>query len=361
MSMSGRTECQAQFDPCALSRHRQPPLIGMLFAYLVLFCMACLPCTAWAVCWYTSGAVTTVTFNPGTITLKLGTTPSTTVPIWTSDTAAPANPPVLQCDANTNGGIVNTISGPPTGGDDTLFPTGIPGISYRLLHPNQSTLLAAYPDYPTGSGTFSVTTNLALYYTGPMLPSNNSVLNGQLSQWKIDICTSPKLFGGFFYQGCNVPVSPQPVEIFNINANIVVEVPTCNVEPGSVNKTVALPTVSTTLFTGQGATADQTPFTLQLTNCSSNLGVFITLDSTDAQAGATGVIAPSGAGYATGIGVQILEADGATPVSFDTPFNTGSTSGSNYTINLFARYYQTEASVSAGPVQGIATFTLSYN
>ena len=345
----------------ASPRHARLRLPGMLLASLALLVLTVVPRAAWAVCWYTSGAATTVTFNAGTTTLQLSTTPSTTVPIWTSNTANPANPPVLQCDGNTNGGIFNTIAGPPTGSDQTLFPTGIPGISYRLLHPDQSTLLAAYPNYPTGSGTFSVATNLALYYTGPMLPSNNSVLNGQLSQWKIDICNSPNLLYGFIYNGCNTTVSPQPVEIFNINANIFIQVPTCNVSPGSQNKVVTLPTVGTTAFSGQGATTGQTPFSLQLTNCSNNLSVNITLNSTNAQTGATGVIAPSGAGYATGIGVQILAANGTTPVAFGSMINTGVTSGSNYAINLFARYYQTGTTVTTGPVQGIATFTLSYN
>ena len=332
----------------------------MLLASLALLVLATIPGAAWAACGFASGAATTVTFNAGTITLQLSTTPSTTVPIWKSNIAAPVNPPVLACDGNTNGGIFNTIAGPPIGSDQTLFPTGIPGISYRLWHPDQSTLLAAYPNYPTGSGTFSVATNLALYYTGPMLPSNNSVLNGQLSQWKVDICNNPNIFAGYYF-GCNGTVSPQPVETFNISANIVIQVPTCNVSPGSQNKVVTLPTVGSLAFTGQGASTGQTPFSLQLTNCSNNLSVNITLNSINAQAGATGVIAPSGAGYATGIGVQVLAADGTTPVTFGSTINTGFTSGSNYAINLFARYYQTGTTVTTGPVQGIATFTLSYN
>lgn len=343
-------------------RRSQPRLCGMLLAFVTLLALTVIPRTARATCWYISGAATTVTFNAGTITLRLNTTPSTTVPIWTSNTAAPANPPVLACDGSTNGGIINTIAGAPTGGDQTLFPTGIPGISYRLLHPDQSNPLAFYPNYPTDSGIFSITTNLALYYVGPNLPSDNSVLNGQLSQWKIDICSNPNFNKGGKYKGCNDPVSPQPVETFNISANIIVQVPTCSVSPGSQNMTVTLPTVGSQAFVGQGTTTGQTPFSLQLTNCSSNLSVNITLDSTNAQAGATGVIAPSGsAGYATGIGVQVLNTDGVTPIAFGSSLNTGTTTSSNYTINLFARYYQTAPTITTGLVQGTATFTLSYN
>jgi type 1 fimbria pilin len=339
-----------------ISRHQRPRLPAVLLACLLLLGLAGMPRAAWAVCWFTSGSATTVTFNAGAITL----TPSTQIGsvLWTSNTANPANPPVLHCDGSTNGGIVNTIAGQPTG-DNTLFPTGIPGISYRLLHPNAGTLLAAYPNYPTGSGTFSVASNLQLVYTGPFLPPNNSTLTGQLSQWKIDICDKPKLFFGS-YQGCKGSVAPRPVETFNVNAIIQIQVPTCDVDPGSVNKTVALPSTATLQFSGQGSTTGTTPFGLQLTNCPGSLGVYITLDTANPQSGATGVIAPSGNGYAAGVGVQILGSDGTTPVAFGSPINTGTTTSSNYTINLNARYYQTGASVSAGPVRAVATYTLNY-
>lgn len=331
---------------------------------LLLLGMAIVPRSAWATCGFASGSATTVTFNAGTITL----TPSTQVNtvLWTSNSANPSNPPVLACDSNTNGGIVNTIAAStPVNGDDTLIPTGIPGISYRLPHPNTSKYLALYPNYPTGTGNFNVASNLQLVYTGPYLPPNNSSLTGQLSQWKIDICSNPVIFGdpyfGYGYYGCNGNVSAQPVETFNINAIIRIQVPTCDIDPGSVNKTVVLPSISTTQLSGQGSTAGVTPFSLQLTHCPANLGVFITLDTSSPQSGATGVIAPtSGSGYAKGIGVQVLQADGSTPVTFGSAIQSGTTSSSNYSINLQARYYQTGSSISAGLVKGVATYTLNY-
>lgn len=331
-------------------------LLRMLCGCLLLIGVASVPHAAWATCWFTSGSATTVTFNAGTITL----TPSTQLNsvLWTSQVASPANPPVLQCDGNTNGGIVNTIAAStPVNGDNTLIPTGIPGISYRLLHPDSSTLLALYPNYPVGAGsaTYSVPTNLQLVYTGPYLPPNNSTITGQLSQWKIDIlsCT------GFF----NCTVSPQPVETFNISANIIIQVPTCNVDPGSVNKIVTLPGVTTAQL-AVNPTPGSTPFSLQLVNCPTGQKVFININTASPFAGGTGVIAPTaGAGYATNVGVQILQADGTTPVTFgDAPaqaINTGTTSGSSYAINLYARYYRT-GTPTAGSVKGVATYTINY-
>ncbi|WP_329742279.1 fimbrial protein [Dyella sp. A6] len=358
MHVSTSAASTATLRTGALSTRRA---LGLLLASLLLIGLAMVPHTARATCWFTSGSATNVTFNAGTITL----TPSTQVGtvLWTSSTASPANPPDLACDSNTNGGIVNTIAAStPVNGNDTLIPTGIPGISYRLPHPDTSNYLALYPNYPTASGNynFSVASNLQLVYTGPYLPPNNSSLTGQLSQWKIDICSNPRVNGRGDYKGCYSNVSAQPVETFNINATILIQVPTCDIDSGSVNKTVVLPSIATTQLSGPGSTTGDTPFSLQLTNCPSNLGVFITLNTSSPQAGATGVIAPAGSGYASGIGVQILQANDSTPVTFGTAIQSGVTSSSNYNIDLHARYYQTGSTISAGPVKGVATYTLNY-
>jgi type 1 fimbria pilin len=342
------------------TRGRSQRLLRLLCGCLLLIGVASVPRAAWATCWFTSGSATTVTFNAGTITL----TPSTVVGtvLWTSSTASPANPPVLDCDGTTNGGIVNTIAAStPVNGDNTLIPTGIPGISYRLLHPDASALLALYPNYPTDSGTFSVTTNLQLVYTGPYLPPNNSTLTGQLSQWQIDICTPN---GGKNKCNHKSTPSPQPVETFNISAIIKIQVPTCNVDPGSVNKTVTLPSVTAAQL-ASNPTPGSTPFSLQLVNCPAGQTVVLNLNTSSPYASATGVIAPTaGAGYATNVGVQILNADGSTPVTFGDDsaqaINTGTTSGSSYAINLYARYYRTATPVTAGSVKGIATYTINY-
>lgn len=332
-------------------------MLGLLSGCLMLLGLASVPRVAAATCWYTSGAATTVAFNAGTVTLTPGTTIGQV--LWTSSVATPANPPVMQCDGTTNSGIANTIAGPPTGSNNTLFPTGIPGISYRLLHPDAGTLLASYPNYPVNSGTFSVTTNLQLVFTGPYLPPNNSTLIGPLAQWNVDTCSNPQFSWWGGYNGCKVTVTPQPVEYFNISATILVQVPTCTLA-GPANFTVTLPDATLPQFTGTGSTANKQPFSLNLTSCPNGQKVFITLDTSNPQTGTTGVIAPSGAGYATNIGVQLLQANGTTPVTFGTAINTGTATASNFTINLFAQYYQTAPIVSAGPVRAVATYTLNY-
>lgn len=340
-----------------LPRIPQPRTLSLLLGFLLFSALACMPRAAWAVCLFASGSATTVTFNAGTITLTPGTQIGQV--LWTSNAASPANPPYLYCYNNpTNWGITNTIATQPAPGS-TLFPTGIPGVSYKILHPDATNFLPAYPTPDADpSGSYSVTSNLQLIYTGPYLPPNNSTLTGQLAKWMVDIqtCTG---------HGRNLvcTTQPQPVETFNISATIKIQVPTCDVDPSSVNETVTLPGITTTQFSGPGPAASRTPFSLQLIDCPNDQKVFITLNTATPQTGTTGVIAPSGTGYAAGVGVQILleQADGTTaPVTFGSPIDTGTTVNSNYTINLFASYYQTSPTVSAGPVKATATYTLNY-
>jgi type 1 fimbria pilin len=72
----------------------------------------------------------------------------------------------------------------------------------------------------------------------------------------------------------------------------------------------------------------------------------------------------AGTTTATGIGIQMANAANS-PVSYGTTVNSGlalnQTNGSNYTIPLKARYYQTAATPTAGQANGAATITLIYN
>lgn len=67
---------------------------------------------------------------------------------------------------------------------------------------------------------------------------------------------------------------------------------------------------------------------------------------------------------ATGVGIQMADSSG-TPIKYGENIGSGltlnTTDGSNYTIPLKARYYQTAAKVTAGQANGEATVTLIYN
>lgn len=275
----------------------------------------------------------------------------------------------INCSGNTNIGIAQSIAGPPTGSDNTLFPTNVPGISYRLYHiaGADSYNMASYPNNNIAAGNYSLTgtTQLFLYYTGPYLPPNNGSITGALSQWNFDVqtCTGPR-----WNQTCTT--SPQPFEFFNISATILINVPTCNIGTsanGGPNFAFTLPNVTTTQLAAN-PTPGLTPVNIPLINCPAGQKVFITLNTSApyTTGGVNGVIAPSGTGYATGVGVQVLQADGATPITFGSTFGgagiggTGVATGSSFTVNLFARYFKTSATVTPGPVQGVATYTMNY-
>jgi len=293
-----------------------------------------------------------VTFSPpgGQITLSSTGTAIGTI-LWTSSQATPVNYPILNCAGTTNNGVVSGY-GPPVGSDKTLFPTNLSWLSFRILHPNTSTPLSAYPNnapVPTGLVAFSIASALQLVVTGTIPQGQQgstqqmTIPAGQLAQWNVDMTS-----------GTN------PVEIFQIT-NIKFVIPTCT---AAVDPTVVtLPTVSASTFTGKGSTADQLPFQVQL-NCVSGANLSITLRTTN-QFGARslGVINnTTGPNYATNVGVQILKQNGSTPVKFNAAIPVGATQNGTMNLPFYARYYQTSTNnVTVGQVSATATYTLTYH
>jgi major type 1 subunit fimbrin (pilin) len=76
-----------------------------------------------------------------------------------------------------------------------------------------------------------------------------------------------------------------------------------------------------------------------------------------------GVLALSSTSTATGIGLQLKDANG-NPVQYNTTQYTlaayNTTTGGSYTIPLTAAYYQTAATVTPGSANAVLTFTLIY-
>jgi type 1 fimbria pilin len=294
---------------------------------------------------------------------------STTIALPNASAGNPIGPPRA---ATTTGGTIyiTCLSGGTTGGlqpsygtynatNKTIYsPT--PGVAFQILR--SGTPIPLYPhDSLTGNTTttFSNTTTFQLISTG-VLPSNGSQIPAGtvLGQWNFDdVCAKPTTRNGN-YSGCSDNTPVRTVIIFE-SGGVTFTASTCSVSTGSKNVTVTLPPVASNAFGAVGATAGTTQFGINLTGCKSNLDVSATLSTTNPYAGANGVIAPT-AGYASGVGIQILQPNGSTPVTFDTAFPTGTTNGANYTFNLYARYYQTATTVTPGQVQATATYTLTY-
>ncbi|SFK37733.1 Pilin (type 1 fimbria component protein) [Rhodanobacter glycinis] len=307
----------------------------------------------------------TSTNNPGSVTftppggkiMLSNTGAAIGTVVWTSGQATPANYPTLVCAGTTNNGIVSSY-GPPVGSDETLYPTNLSWLSFRILHPDANTLLSAYPYNasvpPNTAGTaFSVASALQLVITGT-IPSGLqgtspqlTIPAGKLAQWNVDMTN-----------GSN------PVEIFYVT-NIQFVIPTCTTAFDPT--TVTLSAVRATALSGRGSTAGQQSFQVQL-NCVAGARLRITLNATNGKN--KGVIYNNnvggannnpGAGYARYVGVQILQRDGSTPVTFGNPITIGATQTGTMNLPFYAQYYQTSNSnVTIGDVSATATYTLSY-
>jgi type 1 fimbria pilin len=304
-----------------------------------------------------SGGSATTSFTPPTTITVPVNTPQGTV-IYTSGPLAPSSVVVVDCYNNTGSGIYNSFAGQPSGSDNTLFPTNIPWLSYRILHPDTTSALRSYPNQiitASGNGTtvsFSVASALQLVTNGQPITYTNQ-LSGALSNWALPICTSFSTSGG--------RCSASGLYIINSFSTSTVKfvAPACTVVTDPT--TVTLPTVQTLSLPVVNSTSGQTPFAVRLT-CASGQSVSITL-ATSAPAGGvsgTGVIAPTAsAGQAQGVGVQILDKN-ANQISFGTPIPAGTAGGGPFAINFYARYYRTGATISPGNVSATATYTLTY-
>lgn len=346
---------------------------------LVAWLLAVSVCLAWpaaafaqttgAQCWFEDAngnainapAVQTVTINP--ITIPLPTNPVAGNPIGNPVAATPSSGTLyIACGSNANQGLQPAFGTYNATSNIVYSPT--PGVAFQILRSGNP-----IPIYPTGSlngGTtyqFTNTTTFQLYSTGVLPSSGSQIPAGTvLGQWQIqNICIkNPRtsFWGGL--QSCGTNAAVYAFMTFQ-SGGVTFTASTCSVAAGSSNLAVTLPTISTNLLGGIGATPGTTPFSIQLTGCTAGRNVSATFDTSAPYAGTNGVIAPTtGAGYAQGVGVQILQSDGATPVTFGTAFSTGTTSGTSFAINLFARYYQTATPATAGQVQGTATYTLTY-
>jgi type 1 fimbria pilin len=349
-----------------------PPLWGVL---LIIFLTGLLgwPTTALAQaqCYFQNGngdpinapPVQTVTFDSVTIPLP-SPAPTAGSNIGPPRTATASSGIIyIACPNGGTPGGLQPSYGTYNATNNTIYsPT--PGVAFQILR--SGTSIPLYPNGPLTTGTtqFTNTTTFQLISTG-VLPSNgNQIPKGTvLGQWQFnDLCTSPIIDKKGRYKGCNTNAAVKTVITF-LSGGVTFTASTCSVSTGSQNVTVTLPSVAANTLGAVGATAGMTPFGIILTGCSSNLSVSATLSSNNPYIATNGVIAPTtGAGYASGVGVQILQPDGATPVTFDTAFPTGTTNGanSNYTFSLYARYYQTAAPVTPGQVQAAATYTLTY-
>ncbi|TPG06510.1 type 1 fimbrial protein [Rhodanobacter glycinis] len=302
--------------------------------WMALLLLALVPAVVSAKCKYSSGGATTVTFSlPPTISIPANMADGTI--IASTGQVSPANPPDITCGnffgetvtygvANSRGSYL---------ADNVTYETGIPGVGYRITHPTD--YLTPYPQnsqYVTTT-TFSVTSGLQLIKTGP-IASGSVLASGDLADWQ----------WGTLYP-----------ETFRLGNSITFTTPSCTIVTNPIN--VTLPVVTTSAFTGVGSTSGKTPFQIRL-NCPTGTAVAKITMHTAAPDSHPGVVQPSGAGYAAGIGVQVLDGN-SNPMVFETQ-TVVTPPNATTSIPYFAQYFQTAPAVTGGAVKATVTFDIFY-
>jgi type 1 fimbria pilin len=302
---------------------------------------------AHAACRYLSGGNTTVSFVLPTTISVAANTPNGTV-LATSAQVSPTPPPTITCGwyAGNSGnwkvqaelmtyGIANARGGALA--DNYTFASGVPGIGYRITYQNAD--LTAYPlnSQSVSQTTFNVASSLVLVKTGPIM-AGSVLAAGKLADWRWDDSSGNTL----------IP------EIFQLGNSVTFTAPSCTIVANPIN--VVLPNVLGSAFSGVGSTSGKTPFQIQL-SCPPGTAVSAVTMHAAFPDSHTGVVAPAGAGYAAGVGVQILDGN-SSAVTFETQAVV--TPAATTSIPYFAQYFQTAAAVISGPVKATVTFDIFY-
>ncbi|RDL14121.1 fimbrial protein [Serratia fonticola] len=125
---------------------------------------------------------------------------------------------------------------------------------------------------------------------------------------------------------------------------------------------VTLGQVSKTAFTNAGDTAAATKFTLQLTNCPVSVSTAsVKFDGTAANGDNNILALTQESGVATGVGIQLSDSSqNVLPLSTASASYPLVSTGTN-NLDFVARYISNSATVTAGPANAVASFTIIYN
>lgn len=136
----------------------------------------------------------------------------------------------------------------------------------------------------------------------------------------------------------------------------------CAISGTDADKMVALDTVKASLFTAADQQANaKKPFTISLVECAIDTldTVQISFSGQTVEGNPNLLANNAGVGSATNVGLQLFNQDGSAlnPGALSSEINLTETT----TIPLSVDYVSTGASVTAGKVQSVANFMLTYN
>lgn len=263
-----------------------------------------------------------------------------------------------------------------------IYKTGIAGVGIKFVNSENA-------KFPVTVPTIGCTASKTCYITDNGLWAANS--------WFGLVKTADTIGAGTIV-ATNLPTAlysfgqaGSMVNIYEINlsGNLSINTPTCNITPVSQSMTVLMGSHHVSDFTGKGSGTEWKNASIQLSDCGwfygnspttvatfdgtsntvkalTNNAADITLTPLDGKLNATeGIMSiASGTSAATGIGIQLSSTQSDSgKINLDSAYtHTLPNDGSRtITIPLFARYIQTETSLSAGKAIGKLEYTISYH
>jgi type 1 fimbria pilin len=237
-----------------------------------------------------------------------------------------------------------------------VYTTGVTGVGMSILDSSGNPLknaLGIYCNDPVGAilsgDTFNFSGTFELVRTSGAIPPN-STFTPSAGQWDFGVYNTGVLLNSGNTMGSAIYPS----------GNVVINTLTCNVNNPA---TITLPTATLSSMSAVGSTTGTVPFNISL-NCNNNAIVGITMDAgggQGVQSASNGILnIQSGSGMASGVGIQILNAN-MSPMPLQTRVDEGSIAA-NITQNyaFYARYIRIASSTGAGSVLSTLVFTFDY-
>lgn len=136
----------------------------------------------------------------------------------------------------------------------------------------------------------------------------------------------------------------------------------CTVSPASANQTVTLGQVSSTAFSAVNDTAAATAFQIDLSACPATVSTAsIKFDGTPYQGDTTALALTPLPGAATGVGIRIRTATNLVLPLYTESQPTALVQSATNSLMFNASYVAKSATVTAGPADAVATFSVIYN
>lgn len=272
----------------------------------------------------------------------------------------------ITCDRSQSDILDGKLMNSPQPLGNNIYSTNIPGIGIRLYREIASGTTGGiqstyYPhSYSIGGGRNPTTVYLAagsfvvdIVKTAPTTGTGRLV-QGQYSSYHLRSLPSKPILTSHVY-GDSITITTSSCEIL-----------------GAKDKVVQLPTVANTGFNGIGSTQGSQPFDINIKcvggkNLQQPEKISLSFDY-DAANGTNNVLknlAPDNI-KAKGVGTQlVVKEPGVNKAIIKqekvTVGNLNSEQQITYNLPLEARYYQTEATVTAGEVKSMATVTIQYD